>query len=174
MPRTYKGRPAIDIPYGHHEKWDGTGYPQGLKGEQIPLAARLFSVVDVWDAPRADRPYRAAWSAERALTYLRSESGRQFDPHVVEDFLQLIAGEQSVAQQTWPVGASAAKGDTDSTAAQSRRPLRGENRTALRPGGGGVLSAWAGSAARGKVLAYQRFKIPQSSGWDGLAGADDG
>ncbi|MDR7542951.1 MAG: HD domain-containing phosphohydrolase, partial [Armatimonadota bacterium] len=78
------------IPYAHHEKWDGTGYPRGLKGEQIPLAAHIFAVVDVWDALRTDRPYRAGWSDARARRYLRAEAGRHFDPAVVEAFLQML------------------------------------------------------------------------------------
>jgi PAS domain S-box-containing protein/putative nucleotidyltransferase with HDIG domain len=81
---------ALDIPYCHHEKWDGTGYPRGLKGEEIPLAARLFAVVDVWDALRSDRPYRSAWSAEETLTYIREQSGKHFDPEVVTTFLKRI------------------------------------------------------------------------------------
>ncbi|GIV62955.1 MAG: hypothetical protein KatS3mg045_0294 [Bellilinea sp.] len=81
-------RPALDIPYCHHEKWDGSGYPRGLKGEQIPLAARIFAVVDVWDALTSDRPYRPAWSKERALAYLIEQKGRHFDPQAVELFLQ--------------------------------------------------------------------------------------
>src|SRR5574340_775082 len=60
-------RPALDIPYCHHEKWDGTGYPRGLKGEQIPLSARIFAVVDIWDALRSDRPYRPAWSEQKTI-----------------------------------------------------------------------------------------------------------
>ncbi|MBI4786434.1 MAG: HD domain-containing protein [Chloroflexi bacterium] len=84
-------RPALDIPYGHHEKWDGTGYPRGLKGAEIPLAARIFAVADVWDALRSDRPYRAAWSEEKVREYLRSEAGKHFDPQVVERFLSLIS-----------------------------------------------------------------------------------
>jgi response regulator RpfG family c-di-GMP phosphodiesterase len=83
-------RPALDIPYCHHEKWDGTGYPCGLKGEQIPLSARLFAVVDVWDALRSDRPYRAAWSQEKTLEYIRSLSGTHFDPKAVELFFRVI------------------------------------------------------------------------------------
>ncbi len=79
---------ALDIPYCHHEKWDGTGYPRGLKGEQIPLAARLFAVADVWDALTSDRPYRPAWTKEQALEYIREQSGRHFDPNAVELFLQ--------------------------------------------------------------------------------------
>jgi len=81
-------RPALDIPYCHHEKWNGMGYPRGLKGEEIPLAARLFAVVDIWDALRSDRPYRPAWSEAKSLNYLRSMSGRHFDPRVVETFLK--------------------------------------------------------------------------------------
>ena len=80
-------QPSINIPYCHHEKWDGSGYPRGLKGEQIPLAARLFSVVDVFDALTSDRPYRPAWTPEKAREYIRSESGKQFDPGVVDIFL---------------------------------------------------------------------------------------
>jgi PAS domain S-box-containing protein len=82
--------PALEIPYSHHEKWDGSGYPQGLKGEQIPMAARIFAVVDVWDALRSDRPYRSAWPDERVIEYIRSESGKHFDPRVVENFLKLL------------------------------------------------------------------------------------
>ncbi len=87
-------RPALDIPYCHHERWDGTGYPQGLKGEEIPLAARIFSVVDVYDALTSDRPYRPAYSREQALEYIRSQSGKYFDPRVVELFLKVIAEEE--------------------------------------------------------------------------------
>lgn len=86
-------KPALDIPYAHHEKWDGSGYPQGLKGTQIPLSARIFAIVDVWDALNSDRPYRKAWPRERALEYIRSQSGKHFDPKVVEVFLKLIEGE---------------------------------------------------------------------------------
>jgi PAS domain S-box-containing protein len=80
---------ALDILYCHHEKWDGTGYPRGLKGEQIPLAARLFAVVDVWDAMRSDRPYRAGWPEERVREHIRSLAGTHFDPEVVRVFLLL-------------------------------------------------------------------------------------
>lgn len=83
-------RPALDIPYNHHEKWDGTGYPRGSRGEEIPLAARLFAVIDVWDALTSNRPYRPAWSDEEALTYIREQSGRHFDPQVVELFFKVI------------------------------------------------------------------------------------
>jgi putative nucleotidyltransferase with HDIG domain len=83
-------RPALDIPYCHHEKWDGTGYPRGLKGEQIPRAARIFAVVDVWDALSSDRPYRKAWPNKKVLQYLKEQSGSHFDPAVVKAFLELI------------------------------------------------------------------------------------
>ncbi len=83
-------RPALDIPYCHHEKWDGSGYPRGLKGEQIPLAARIFSVVDVWDALRSDRPYRHSWPVERVRQHIKTSAGTHFDPAVVEVFLDLI------------------------------------------------------------------------------------
>ncbi len=87
--------PAIDIPWCHHEKWDGTGYPRGLRGEQIPLAARIFAVVDVYDALTSARPYRPAWSSERALNYIREQAGRQFDPKVVEVFMAVMAADQA-------------------------------------------------------------------------------
>ncbi|MBI5712602.1 MAG: GAF domain-containing protein [Chloroflexi bacterium] len=84
-------RPALDIPYCHHEKWDGTGYPRGLKGEQIPFAARLFAIVDIWDALTSDRPYRAAWSKEKSLEHIKSLAGTHLDPRVVDLFLGIIA-----------------------------------------------------------------------------------
>lgn len=80
-------QPALDIPWCHHEKWDGTGYPRGLQGNAIPLAARLFAVVDVWDALRSDRPYRARWSDEAVSDYLREQAGHHFDPAAVRLFL---------------------------------------------------------------------------------------
>ena len=83
-------KPALDIPYAHHEKWDGSGYPRGLKGEEIPLAARIFAIVDVYDALTSDRPYRKAWSQEQALDYIREQSGSHFDPQVVQVFMHLI------------------------------------------------------------------------------------
>lgn len=82
-------REALDIPYCHHEKWDGTGYPRGLKGEEIPLAARIFALVDIWDALRSDRPYRAAWPVEKVRDHIRSLAGSHLDPWVVELFLQM-------------------------------------------------------------------------------------
>jgi len=86
-------QPALDIPYYHHEKWDGTGYPSGLRGEEIPLAARIFAIVDVWDALSVDRPYRAAWSQEKVKGYLREQVGLYFDPQVVEAFLKVLNEE---------------------------------------------------------------------------------
>jgi HD-GYP domain-containing protein (c-di-GMP phosphodiesterase class II) len=83
-------RPAIDIPYCHHENWDGSGYPRGLEGEQIPLSARLFAVVDVWDALRSDRPYRKAWPEEQVLEHILSLVGTHFDPKAVELFMEMV------------------------------------------------------------------------------------
>ncbi len=81
---------AIDIPYLHHEKWDGSGYPKGLRGKEIPLAARLFAIIDVWDALSSDRPYRPAWSRESVLEHIRQNSGTHFDPDLVPVFIELL------------------------------------------------------------------------------------
>ena len=81
---------ALEIPLYHHEKWDGSGYPHGLKGEDIPLAARVFAVVDTWDALVNNRPYRKAWSIRKALSHIREQSGKHFDPQVVETFLKIF------------------------------------------------------------------------------------
>ena len=90
-------KPTLDIPYYHHEKWDGTGYPKGLQGEEIPLPARIFAIVDVWDALRSDRPYRPAWSERDIIEYIHQETGKHFDPNVVEIFLSLIViGNKSI------------------------------------------------------------------------------
>jgi putative nucleotidyltransferase with HDIG domain len=89
LPITYL-RQALDIPYCHHEKWDGSGYPRGLKGKAIPLVARIFALADVWDALISDRPYRKAWSKEKALEYLREQSGIHFEPRLVNMFLKLV------------------------------------------------------------------------------------
>jgi HD-GYP domain-containing protein (c-di-GMP phosphodiesterase class II) len=80
---------AMDIPYSHHENWDGSGYPQGLQGENIPLPARIFAVVDTFDALTSPRPYRDAWSKKQAIEYLIDQKGRKFDPKVVDLFLGL-------------------------------------------------------------------------------------
>ncbi len=81
---------ALDIPYCHHERWDGSGYPRGLKGRAIPLAARIFAVVDVWDAVQSDRPYNQRWSQENTVAYLKDQSGILFDPYVLDVFLRLV------------------------------------------------------------------------------------
>ena len=94
-------RSAIDIPYCHHEKWDGTGYPRGIKGEEIPLAARIFSVVDVWDALRSERPYKKAWTAEETCEQIRGMAGTHFDPDVVAAFLRVIANYSE--RENYPV-----------------------------------------------------------------------
>jgi HD-GYP domain-containing protein (c-di-GMP phosphodiesterase class II) len=83
-------RPALDIPYCHHEKWDGTGYPRGLKGKEIPLTARIFAIVDVFDALTSNRPYRKAWSIEKTVEYIRENSGTHFDPEIVEKCLAIL------------------------------------------------------------------------------------
>jgi putative nucleotidyltransferase with HDIG domain len=82
--------PCMDIPSYHHERWDGSGYPDGLAGKEIPLVARLFAVIDVWDALTSDRPYRRAWPEEDALQYIKEQSGKHFDPQVVDCFVKLI------------------------------------------------------------------------------------
>jgi response regulator RpfG family c-di-GMP phosphodiesterase len=88
-------RPVLDIPHYHHERWDGTGYPHGLKGEQIPLAARIFAVIDVWDALRFDRPYRKGWPEARVREHVRELAGTHFDPRGVEVFLKHVVPEES-------------------------------------------------------------------------------
>lgn len=92
-------RPALDIPRYHHEKWDGSGYPDGLRGEEIPLAARIFAVVDVWDALLSDRPYRDPWPPEKVRSHLREESGSHFDPDVVEAFFDLDVDEIPIPER---------------------------------------------------------------------------
>ena len=86
---------ALDIPYSHHERWDGSGYPEGLSKENIPISARIFAVVDVWDALISDRPYRQAWSEEKVRDYLRDQSGKLFDPQVVGAFLEFIRNDEN-------------------------------------------------------------------------------
>jgi HD-GYP domain-containing protein (c-di-GMP phosphodiesterase class II) len=83
-------RPALDIPYCHHERWNGTGYPRKLKGEEIPLSARIFAVVDVWDALRSERPYRPAWPEEKVYADILAQSGQHFDPRAVRAFAQMM------------------------------------------------------------------------------------
>jgi len=81
---------ALDIPYCHHEHWDGTGYPRGLREEEIPLTARIFSIVDVWDALSSDRPYRAAWKENKVREFLIKQTGILFDPSLVPLFLESL------------------------------------------------------------------------------------
>ena len=86
---------AMDIPFSHHEHWDGSGYPQGLKGERIPLSARIFSVVDVWDALLSDRPYRKAWPRDKVVQYIKDVAGTILDPKIVEIFLKMVEREKN-------------------------------------------------------------------------------
>ncbi len=88
-------KPALEIPYSHHERWDGSGYPEGLAGEAIPFPARIFAVADVWDALTSDRPYRSAWPEEQARIYIRDQAGTLFDPQVVKVFLEYIGDRQA-------------------------------------------------------------------------------
>ncbi len=89
-------KPCLDIPYCHHERWDGTGYPRGLKALQIPQAARIFSVVDVWDALHSNRPYRQEWPVERITAYLAKQAGTQFDPAIVQTFVHMSLTEPTL------------------------------------------------------------------------------
>ncbi|MCJ7432900.1 MAG: GAF domain-containing protein, partial [Anaerolineales bacterium] len=86
-------QPALDIPYSHHEWWDGSGYPRGLKGDEIPFSARIFAVVDVWDALISERSYKEIWSKQKAIRHLKEQSGMHFDPDVVKAFLDMIKKE---------------------------------------------------------------------------------
>jgi PAS domain S-box-containing protein len=88
-------RPALDVPYCHHEKWDGTGYPRGLKGAEIPVSARIFALVDVWDALRSDRPYRKKWPKQKTIEHIRSLAGTHFDPALVDVFLEFVSRKKS-------------------------------------------------------------------------------
>lgn len=90
--------PALDIPYYHHERWDGSGYPRGLRGTAIPLAARIFAVIDVYDALTSDRPYRAAWTAEEALQHIQRQAGAHFDPSVVEVFVERLEAAHAIVR----------------------------------------------------------------------------
>ena len=89
--------PVLDIPYCHHEKWDGTGYPRGLKGKQIPLAARVCAVVDVWDALLTDRPYRPGWKQGDVEQYIYDQAGKHFDPDVSRVFLEAVSKPVSIS-----------------------------------------------------------------------------
>lgn len=99
-------RPALDIPYCHHERWDGTGYPQGLKEDEIPMSARIFTVVDVWDALSFDRAYKKGWPQRKVLAYIKCQAKRHFDPSVVKFFLKEIENFNPDADIVWPVVAA--------------------------------------------------------------------
>jgi HD-GYP domain-containing protein (c-di-GMP phosphodiesterase class II) len=88
-PISYLGQ-DVDIPHYHHEKWDGSGYPNALRENQIPLHARLFAVIDVYDALTSHRPYRLAWSSQKAIDYIRDQNGKHFDPGIVPEFLKMM------------------------------------------------------------------------------------
>jgi HD-GYP domain-containing protein (c-di-GMP phosphodiesterase class II) len=94
-------QPCVDVAYSHHERWDGLGYPERLKGEEIPLSARVFTVVDQWDALTSDRPYRSAWTREAVITYLQENAGKIFDPKIVDVFLSILP-EDSTRNKTRP------------------------------------------------------------------------
>ncbi len=100
-------RAALDIPYAHHEKWDGSGYPQGLKGDDIPLPARLFAVIDVYDALRSDRPYRAGWPEAKVRQHLRDSCGTHFDPRAVNAFLEMLSAQDAPLRQDIPLAQAA-------------------------------------------------------------------
>lgn len=117
-------RPALEIPYCHHEKFDGSGYPQGLKGERIPISSRIFAVIDVWDALTNARPYRPAWSEEKSLQYILEQSGRHFDPHVVEYFVKVSPWKAVNAIQNQPPTMRNVPGSQDSSRA---RPTSKDN-----------------------------------------------
>ncbi len=102
-------RPALEIPFCHHERWDGTGYPRGLAGEAIPLSARIFAAVDIWDALRSDRPYRAAWPEAKVREHLASLSGTHLDPRVVAAFLELLESDATGNGTSWPLGGTTAE-----------------------------------------------------------------
>lgn len=93
-------QPCLDIPFCHHEKWDGTGYPSGLKGEEIPIAARIFAVVDVWDAVSHSRMYKSAWPEGRVLQYLKDQAGIHFDPKIVKTFIDNYEQIKKSAEMT--------------------------------------------------------------------------
>ena len=90
---------VLDIPLYHHEKWDGTGYPKGLKMQDIPIMARIFAIVDVYDALIFDRPYRKAWARDKVIDFIRSQQGIHFDPDVVANFLQIVSKDTNNYQK---------------------------------------------------------------------------
>lgn len=133
-------RPALDIPHCHHERWDGTGYPRGLSGQEIPLAARIFAVVDVWDALTHDRPYRPAWSSEGTRVHLRSLAGTHLDPAIVDAFLDSSLGDPAVLDSSRPepiaAGRSARRESQPWPPPKARDPIKDPARLdALRQSG---------------------------------------
>ena len=104
-------RPALIIPYSHHEKWDGTGYPCGLAGEQIPFMARLFALVDVWDSLCSDRPYRKGWPVDRVRTHIRDQGGKHFDPKLADIFVKLLENHDTLRKNA--AGSRAGRGAYD-------------------------------------------------------------
>lgn len=114
-------RPTLDIAYCHHEWWDGTGYPRGLKGEAIPLSARIFAVIDVWDALLSDRPYRPAWKEEDVLKYINGLSNKQFDPRVVETFKALLKSNPKLFRLNFPENYQENKSDIDTPKAKKTK-----------------------------------------------------
>ena len=165
-------RPALDIPYCHHEKWDGTGYPRGLKGEEIPLAARMFAAVDIWDAVRSDRPYRPAWPDQQAREHLAALAGTHLDPKVTTGFLELMAsleGAGQAGESTADVGASRTGGtilvvdDYQANVELLKRWLTGD--------GYDVLTANSGEAALAAVVQHHPdlvlldIEIPEPNGF---------
>ncbi|WP_422931397.1 PAS domain S-box protein [Singulisphaera sp. PoT] len=148
-------RRALEIPYGHHERWDGTGYPEGVAGEAIPLSARLFAAVDIWDALRSDRPYRAAWPEEEVRGHLRSLSGTHLDPAVVSAFIRLLEGKPGPA-------AAAANGRATSPTPAGPAARRPRIRVGdPRPGG---------SPARVRELERENARLAELANTDDLTG----
>jgi HD-GYP domain-containing protein (c-di-GMP phosphodiesterase class II) len=97
-------RPSIDIPWCHHEKWDGTGYPRGLAEDEIPFDARIFAVIDTFEILTSDRPYRLAWSEDKAIEYIMSQSGLSFDPAVVAAFMVMASEDRKLRRKTGSLG----------------------------------------------------------------------
>ena len=154
--------PALDIPHYHHERWDGTGYPCGLAGERIPLAARIFAAVDIWDALSHDRPYRRAWPQARVREHLRSLSGTHLDPRVVDAFLGLLAAAEPASPTEPAVSSSAAP----NSARRSHGPLGRLDQGVVAPGfvariAGGRAVAVQGRRDVGRGLAVPTPHIVQ-------------
>jgi len=115
-------RDASDIPYSHHERWDGDGYPAGLRGENIPLAARIFSVVDIWDALISPRVYKPAWPETDVIDYLRRVAGSQLDPHLVALFIEHYDDLKALGESSGTAGPPRRAAPTGGCRAGSARP----------------------------------------------------